>query len=77
MQRLDAILATLIPHKEPMSALLPRNIDPWLAEYRSLSDSLKPINPVDTSHHPCQTFDPMVANVRFVSSPARSSRDGG
>ena len=27
MQRLDAILATLIPHKENMSTLLPRNMD--------------------------------------------------
>ena len=30
-----------------------------------------------TSHHPVQTFDPTVANVKFVSSPPRSSMDGG
>ena len=77
MQRLDTILANPIPHKDLVLALLPRNTDPWLAGYRSLTDSMKPINHVDTSHHPGQTSDPMVANVRFVSSPPRSSRDGG
>ena len=77
MQRLDTILATPVPHKEPMSALLPRNTDPWPDGYRSLADSMKPIDPVETSKHLGQTFDPTVANVRFVSSPARSSRDGG
>ena len=30
MQILDTILATPIPHKEPLSALLPFNTDPWL-----------------------------------------------
>ena len=28
MHRLDTILATPIPHKEPLSALLPHNMDP-------------------------------------------------
>ena len=77
MQRLDTILATPIPHKEPMSALLPHNTDPWRDDYHSLADSMKPIDPVETSHHPGQTFDPTVANVRSVSSPHRSSRVGG
>ena len=77
MQRLDTILATPIPHKEPMSALLPRNIDPWPNGYHSMVDSMKPIDPVETSKHPGQTFDPTVANVMPVSSPPRSSRAGG
>ena len=77
MQRLDTILATPIPHKEPMSNILPHNTDPWPAGYHSLADSMKPIDPVETSHHPGQTSDPTVANVRFVSSPPRSSRPGG
>ena len=29
MQRLDTILATPIPHKEPFLDLLPHNTDPW------------------------------------------------
>ena len=29
MHRLDTILATPIPHKEPISTLLPCNTDPW------------------------------------------------
>ena len=51
MHRLDTILATPIPHKEPMSALLPHNMNPWLAGYRSLTDSMKPINHVDSPVH--------------------------
>ena len=77
MQRLDDILATPIPHKEPMPALLPRNMDHWPGEYHSLADSIKPIDPVETSKHPGQTSDPTVANVRSVSSPPRSSRARG
>ena len=77
MQRINTILATPIPHKEPMSALLPRNMDPWPTRYHSLTNSMKPIDPVETSHHPGQTSDPTVANVRSVSSPPMSSRDGG
>ena len=38
---------------------------------------MKPIDPVEAPPHPGQTFDPMVANVRSVSSPPRSSRVGG
>ena len=77
MQRLDTILATLIPHKEPISSLLPCNTDPWTDEYCSLADSMKPIDPIETSHHPGQTSNPTVANVRSISSPPRSSRAGG
>ena len=77
MQSLDTILATPIPHKEPMSALLPHNRDPWTARYCSLANSMKPINPVETSKQPGQTSDPTVANVRYVSSPPRSSRARG
>ena len=77
MQRLDDILVTPIPHKETMSSLLPRNTDPWPDGYHSLADSMKPIDLVETSQHPGQTFEPTVANVRSVSSPPRSSRAGG
>ena len=77
VQILDTILATPIPHKEPMSAPLPRSTNPWPVEYHLLTDSMKPIYPVETSHHPCQTSDPMVANVRSISSPPRSSRARG
>ena len=77
MQRLDTILATPVPPKEPMSALLPHNMDPWSDVYHSLADSMKPIDSVRTSKHPGQTFDPTVANVRSVSIPPRYSRAGG
>ena len=77
MQILDTVLATLIPHKEPMSSLIPHNMDPCLDGYHSLADSTKPIDLVETSKHPSQTSDPMVANVMYVSSPPRSSRAGG
>ena len=42
-----------------------------------MTDSMKPIDPVETSHHPGQTSYTTVANVRSVSSPPRSSRAGG
>ena len=77
MQRLDTILATPIPHEEPMSAILPHKMDPWIDGYHSLVDSMKPIDPVETSQHPGQTSNPTVANIRSVSSPPRSSREGG
>ena len=77
MQRLDTILETPIPHKEPMSAFLPRNTNPWPERYRSLADSMKPIDPVETSKRLGQTFDPPIANVRSISSPPRYFRDGG
>ena len=76
MQRLDTILATPIPHREPMSALLPRNTDPWPNGYRSLADSMKHIDLVETSKHPRQTSDPTVANVSYVFSSRRSSKTG-
>ena len=60
-----------------MSALPLRNTDPWPDGYRSLANSMKPIDHVETSHHPGQTFDPTVANARSVSSPPRSYRAGG
>ena len=76
MQRLDDILVTPIPHKEPMLALLPHNRNPWPDGYRSLDDSMKPIDPVETPPHLGQTFNPTVANVCSVSSPPGSSRAG-
>ena len=77
IQRLDTILAPPMPHNEPVLALLPCNTDPWPPGYHSLVDSLIPINLVEPSHHPDQTFDPTVSNVRFVSSPPMSSMAGG
>ena len=69
MQRLDTILATLVPHKEPILALLPPIMAPWPADYHSLDDSLRPIDPIEPLHHLDQTFNPTVSNVRSVSSP--------
>ena len=40
-----------------MSALLPRNTNPWPDGYHSLADSMKPIDPLETSKHPGQTFN--------------------
>ena len=77
MHRLDTILATPVPHKELVSVILPCNMDPWPARYHSLADSMKPIEPIETSHHPGQTYDPIVSNVRYVPIPPMTSMDGG
>ena len=69
MQRLDTILATPIPHKEPVSALLPRNTDPWpLAKIKPSSDGHPTYG--DSSCNPSQTSNsaPAVLSSRFVSS---------
>ena len=69
MQRLDTILATPIPRKEPFSALLPCNTNPWpLDEIKPSSDGHLAYG--ETSRNPGQTsnFAPVVLSSRSVSS---------
>ena len=78
MQRLDTILATPIPHKEPLSALLPRNTNPWpLVEIKPSSDG----HPVygETSHNLGQTSNssPTTLSSRSISSHPILSMAGG
>ena len=78
MQRFDAILATPIPHKEPLSALLPHNMDPWpLAKIKPSSDGHSVYG--NTSCNPGQTSNssPTVLSSRSVSSHLILSMAGG
>ena len=74
-------MATPIPHKEPMSALLPHLSDPRPSRYRSLTKTLDPIDDVPprgmSPHNPGQTSNPIVSNPRFVCSPPIASIAGG
>ena len=78
MQRLDTILATPIPHKEPLSALIPCNNDPWpLSEIKHSSDG----HPIygETSCNPGQASNsaPTTLNSRSISSHPIISMAGG
>ena len=78
MKILDTILATPIPHKELLSALLPRNTDPWtLNEIKPSSDG----HPVygENSRNPGQTFNsaPIALSSSSISSHPILSMTGG
>ena len=78
MQRLATILATSIPHKEPLSSLLPRNMDPWpLAKIKPSSDGHLVYG--ETSHNLGQTSNsaPATLNSRYVSNHPILSMAGG
>ena len=64
---MDRVLATPVPHKESMSAILPHLIDPWPIGYNPLSDDApsRGLSPCDLG----QTSTPTVLNPRFVASP--------
>ena len=64
---------TLVPHKEPMSALLPRLSYPWPSGYLTLAETLAPIDDLPshgvTSHNPGQTSNPTFLNTRSIFIP--------
>ena len=64
-----------------MSTLLPRLLDPWPSRYRTLVETLAPIDdlPVHsvTPHNPSQTSNPTISNPRSFSSPPIPSIAGG
>ena len=64
-----------------MSALLPHLSDPWPSGYRSLAETLAPIEYVPphgmSPNNPGQTSNPIVLNPRSVSSPPITSVAGG
>ena len=72
-ERVERIIPSHIPHKEPMLDLLPHLSDPWPSGYRTLAKTLAPIDDLPprgvTPHNPDQTFNPAVSNPRYVSSP--------
>ena len=76
-ERMERVMATPIPHKEPMSALLPCLSNPWNSGYRSLFETLDPIDDVPprgmSPHNPGQTSNPKFLNPRSVSSPPITS----
>ena len=80
---MEIFFATPIPHKEPMSALLPGLSYPWPSRYRSLAENLAPIEDVPphgmTPEYPSRTSNPapVVSNSRSVSSPPIPSMAGG
>ena len=78
MHRLHTILATPIPHKEPLSALLPCNTNPWpLAEIKPSSDGHPTYG--ETSRNLGQTSNSTHATLssRSVSTHPILSMAGG
>ena len=61
----------------PGSTVFPCNVDPWPTGYRSLADSMKPIEPildhVVTPYNPSQTTKPTTSHVTSIPNPPRSS----
>ena len=66
-ERMDKVLDTPIPHKEPMSALSPHLTDPWPDGHSPLFDDApsRGLSPCD----PCQTSNTTVLNPRSITSP--------
>ena len=64
----------------PRLAVFPRNADPWPMGYRSLADSMKPIEPIIdhtmTAHNLCQTTNPTTSHIIFFPNPHGSSAPG-
>ena len=62
-KKIDNILGT----PPPRSVVFPRNTEPWPAGYRSLVDSMKPIEPIlghaVTPHNLGQTTNPTTSQV--------------
>ena len=74
--KIDSILGT----PPPRSVVFPRNLDPWPVGYRSLADSMKPIEPIldrnVTPHNPGQTTNPTTSHIMYVPNPPGSSAPG-
>ena len=72
---MDRVLSTPIPHKEPMSALLPRLSDPWPSGNSPLTDDVPShgMSPCD----PVQTSNPTILNPRYIFNPPIPSIAGG
>ena len=74
-ERMGMVMATPIPHKEPMSSLLPHLTNPWPARYNPLfyDAPSRGLSPRD----PGQTSNPTFLNPRYVASPPAPSIVGG
>ena len=61
----------------PRSTVFPHNTDPWPAGYHSLTDSMKPIEPIldhdVTPHNLGQTTNPTTSHIMYVPNPPGSS----
>ena len=72
---------TPIPHKVPMSSLLPHPSNPWPSGYSPLPETLTPVDDVPpcgmSPRMPGQTSNPIVVNQRSTSSPPIPSATGG
>ena len=70
---MERVIASSLPHKEIMSALLPHLSDPWHFGYCTLDETLAPIDDLlvcsVTPHNPGQTSNTIVSNPRTFSSP--------
>ena len=64
----------------PRSTVFPCNLDPWPVGYRSLADSMKPIEPIldriMTPHNPGQTTNPTTSHIMSIPNPPGSSAPG-
>ena len=64
----------------PHSVVFPHNTDPWPTGYRSLVDSIKPIEPIldsnVTPHNPGQNPNPTTSHIMSVPNPLGSSAPG-
>ena len=71
--RVERIIPSPVPHKEPMSTLFPHILNPCPSGYRKISKTLDPIDDLPprgvTPHNPDQTSNPTISNPRYVSSP--------
>ena len=45
-ERMERVMATPVPHKEPMLALLPCLTNPWPSRYSPLAKTLAPVDDV-------------------------------
>ena len=78
---MERIIPSPVSYREPMSTLFPHLSDPRPSEYRTLADTLGPIEEVSfsgvISHNPGQTSNPTVVNQRSTSSPPIPFAAGG
>ena len=76
-KKIDNILGT----PRPCSAVFRHIPDPWPMGYRSLADSMKPIEPIlDRAmnlHNLGQTTNPTTSHIMFVPNPPGSSAPRG
>ena len=79
-RELEKKINNILGTPPPFLAVFPRNLDPWPVGYRSLADSMKPIEPIldrtVTPHNPGQTSNPTDSHIMSIPHPPRSFAPG-